>query len=93
LASIVSVLVAPPIVVVVVVVAALREAVALLFLSVYPSLHHVMEPRNGLGSVTAKIYEEVLVGDAVVEAVDHVLLGDVGDGGASLEEVAGVGSQ
>jgi hypothetical protein len=46
-----------------------------------PSFHHVAEPHDGLGSVAAKISKESLVGDAFVEAVDDILLGDVGDGG------------
>jgi hypothetical protein len=85
--------VAVPPLVVVVVVAMLQEAVALLVLLVRPSFHHVVEPCNGLGLVAAKISKESLVGDAVVEAVDDVLLGDVGDGGASVKEAAIVGSQ
>jgi hypothetical protein len=36
--------------------------------------------------------KESLVGDAIVEAVDDILLGDVGDGGTSVEEAPSVGS-
>jgi hypothetical protein len=48
-------------------------------------LHHV-QPCDGLRSVAAKISKESLVGDAVVEAVDDVLLKDVIDGGACVKE-------
>jgi hypothetical protein len=41
----------------------------------------------------AKISKESLVGDAVVEAFDDVLLGYVSDGGACVEEVVNVGLQ
>jgi hypothetical protein len=40
----------------------------------------------------AIVSEESVVGDAIMEAVDDVLLGDVGDGGASVKKVASVGS-
>jgi hypothetical protein len=78
---------------VVVVVAALQEAIVLLLLLVCPSLHHVMKPRDVLGSVAAKVSKESLVGDAIVKAVDNILLGDVGDGGACVKEAASVESQ
>jgi hypothetical protein len=52
-----------------------------------------VEPRDGLESIVAEVSEESLVDDAVVEAVDNILLRDVGDGGACVEEAAGVGSQ
>jgi hypothetical protein len=35
----------------------------------------------------------VLHGEAVLEAVDDILIGDVGDSGAHLEETPGVGPQ
>jgi hypothetical protein len=56
-------------------------------------MHHVVEPRDGLGSVAAKISKESLVDDAIVEAIDDVLLGDVDDGGVCVEKAASVGSQ
>jgi hypothetical protein len=83
------VVVVPPLVVVVV--TALREAIGLLLFLIRPSLHHVMEPR-GLGSVAAKISKESLVFVAVVEAVDDIFRGDVGDGGACVKEAVSVGS-
>jgi hypothetical protein len=89
LTSVVAVIVPP---LVVVVITMLCEAIALLLLLVRPNLHHITEPHDGLGSVAAKISKESLVSDAVVEAVDDVLLEDVGDGGACVEESARVGS-
>jgi hypothetical protein len=41
----------------------------------------------------AEISKESLVNDAVVEAIDDVLLRDIDDGGTCVEEVASVGSQ
>jgi hypothetical protein len=90
LASVVVVVI-PPLVVIVVVIVALREAIVLLLLLVYQSLHHVVEPRDRLGSIAAKVSKESLVSDAVEEAVDNILLEDVGDGGMCVEETASVG--
>jgi hypothetical protein len=44
-------------------------------------------------AVAAKITVDVLRARAVLEAVDDVLISDVGDGGAHLEEAPGVGPQ
>jgi hypothetical protein len=90
LTSIVAVVVPP--LVIVLFTPALREATTLLLLLVCPSLHHVAEPHDGLGSVATEISKESLIGDAVVEAVEDVLLGDVGDGSVCVEEAASVGS-
>jgi hypothetical protein len=79
-------MVIPALAVVVLVVIALREMIALLLLLVRPSLHHVAEPHDGLGSITTKISKESLISDVVVEAVDDVLLEDVSDGGTYVEE-------
>jgi hypothetical protein len=75
----------PPLVVFVVVITVLQEVITLWILLIHPSLHHV-QPCDGLRSVAAKISKESLVGDAVVEAVDDVLLKDVIDGGACVKE-------
>jgi hypothetical protein len=76
-----------------VVVVALGEALVLLILLVSPSLHHVTKLHGSLGAVASKVAVDVLHGEAILEAVDDVLVGDVGDGGAHLEEVPGVGPQ
>jgi hypothetical protein len=78
--------------VVALVVVALGEALVLLILLVGPSLHHVMELHDSLGAVAAKVTVDVLRAEAVLDALDDVLVGDVGDGGAHLEEAPGVGS-
>jgi hypothetical protein len=52
-----------------------------------------MKPRDVLRTVTAKVSKESLVGEAIVEAVDDILLGDVGSSGTSVEETVSVGSQ
>jgi hypothetical protein len=76
-----------------VVVAVLGVAVMFLVLLTGPSLHHVMKFHDGVGAVASKIAVEVLLGKAILEAVDDVLIGDVGDGGASIEETPGVRPQ
>jgi hypothetical protein len=64
----------------------------LVVLLVGPSWHHVVEFHDSLRAITAKVMIDVLRTEAVLEAVD-VLVGDVGDGGAHLEEAPGVGPQ
>jgi len=79
--------------VVIVLIAARGVAVILLLLVVGPDRHHITEFSNGLGSLLPKVSEEVPVGEALLEAVDDVLIGDVGDGGALLKEAASIGMQ
>jgi hypothetical protein len=52
-----------------------------------------MKARNSLRPVLPKIPVDAWVGDAVVEAVDDVVLRDVRDGGADVEEATCVGPQ
>jgi hypothetical protein len=54
-------------------------------------VHHITKARNGLWPVPPKISVDAWVGDAVVEAVDDVILRDVRDGGVDVEEAASVG--
>jgi hypothetical protein len=82
--------VAAPLVVVVVAIAP-RVVVPLLFLLICPSLHHVAEFHDGLGALVSEVQVDRTLEDAVVEAVDDVLVGDVGNGGVRLEEAVGVG--
>jgi hypothetical protein len=49
--------------------------------------------RNSLRPVPPKIPVDARVGDAIVEAVDDVVLRDVRDGGADVEEATCVGPQ
>jgi hypothetical protein len=71
----------------------LGVAVAFLVLLVTPSLHHVMKFHDGVGPVASKVAVEVPLGEAILEAVDDVLVEDVGDGGTGVEEALGVGPQ
>jgi hypothetical protein len=72
------------------VIVTLGEALILLILLVGPSLHHVVELHDSLGAVVTKVVVDVVRAEAVLEAVDDILIGDVGDGGAHLEEAPGV---
>jgi hypothetical protein len=56
-------------------------------------VHHITKAHNGLWPVPPKISVDAWVGDAVVEAVDDVILRDVRDGGVDVEETACVGPQ
>jgi hypothetical protein len=76
-----------------VVVVTLGVAVTLMVILVHPSLHHVVEFHNSLGAVASTIAVEILLDEAVLEAVDDVLVGDVGDGGVGVEETPGVRPQ
>jgi hypothetical protein len=58
-----------------------------------PIVHHITKARNSLWLVPPKISVDAWVGDAVVEAVDDVVLRDVHDGGADVEEATCVGPQ
>jgi hypothetical protein len=71
--------------------AALGEALILLILLVGPSLHHIMKLHDGLGAAASKVAVDVLQGEAILEAVDDILVSDVGNVVAHLEEVPGVG--
>jgi len=59
---------------------------ALLLFLVGPLQHHVVEGHNRSRSVSSEVAIELLSGKAVVEAVDDVVVDDVGDGGARVEE-------
>jgi hypothetical protein len=56
-------------------------------------VHHITKARNGLRPVLPKIFVDAWVGDAVVEAVDDVVLRNFRDGGADVEEASCVGPQ
>jgi hypothetical protein len=72
---------------------ALREPLPHLLLLFGPIVHHIMKARNGLRPVSPEISVDARVGDAIVEAVDDVVLRDVRDGGANVEEATSVGPQ
>jgi hypothetical protein len=52
-----------------------------------------MKLHHGFGVTATKIPEEVPLVEAVLEAINDVVVRDVGDGGVRLEETAGVGPQ
>jgi hypothetical protein len=56
-------------------------------------VHHITKTHNSLRPVLPKIPVDAWVSDAVVETVDDVVLRDVRDGGANVEEVICVGPQ
>jgi hypothetical protein len=56
-------------------------------------VHHITKAHNILWPVPPKISVDAWVGDAVVEAVDGVVLRNFCNGGANVEEVACVGPQ
>jgi hypothetical protein len=49
-------------------------------------------PRNSLRPVPSEVFVDAWIGDAIVEAVDDVLLRDIRDGGSDIKETACVGS-
>jgi hypothetical protein len=51
-------------------------------------MRHVMKSCNSFWSVPPKVSVDAWVGDAIVEAVDNVLLQDVRNGGSHVEETA-----
>jgi hypothetical protein len=56
-------------------------------------VHHITKARNSLWPVPPEIPVDAWVGDAVVETIDDVILRDVRDGGADIEEATCVGPQ
>jgi hypothetical protein len=68
-----------------------REPLPHLLLLLGPIVHHITKARNSLRPVLPKILVDAWVGDAVVEIVDDVVLRDVRDGGADVEEATCVG--
>jgi hypothetical protein len=56
-------------------------------------VHHVTKARNSFWPILPEVSIDAWVGDAVVEAVDDVILRDVRDGSANVEEATCVGSQ
>jgi hypothetical protein len=56
-------------------------------------MHHITKARNSFKPVPPEIPVYGRVGDAVVEAVDDVVLRDVRDGGVNVEEETRVGPQ
>jgi hypothetical protein len=70
-----------------------REPLPHLLLLFGPIVHHITKARNSLWPVPPKISVDAWVGDAVVEAVDDVVLRNIRDGGADVEIATCVGPQ
>jgi hypothetical protein len=68
-----------------------REPLPHLLLLFGPIVHHITKARNSLRPVPPEIPVDAWVGDAVVETIDDVILRDVRDGGADVEEATCVG--
>jgi hypothetical protein len=73
------------------VVVALGEAVVFLIFLVSPLCHHVTQLHGSSRAVAPVVVVRVLREEAILEATDDVIIGDVGDGGAHLEETPCVG--
>jgi hypothetical protein len=56
-------------------------------------MHHVTKARNSFRPVLPEVSVDAWIGDAVVEAVNDVVLRDVRDGSANVEEAMRVGPQ
>jgi hypothetical protein len=72
---------------------ALEEAIVFHILLVRPPCHHVTQLHDSSQAVAPEVVVRVLREEAVLEATDDVLIGDVGDGGARLKETLCVRSQ
>jgi hypothetical protein len=70
-----------------------RKLLPHLLLLFGPIVHHITKARNSLRPFPPEIPVDARVGDVVVETIDDVILRDVGDGGANVEETTCVGPQ
>jgi hypothetical protein len=68
-----------------------RELLPHLLLLLGPIVHHITKARNSFRPVPPEIPVYARVGDAVVEAIDDVILRDVREGSADVEEATRVG--
>jgi hypothetical protein len=75
------------------VVVALGEPVVLLILLASPPCHHVAQLYCSSQAIAPEVVVRVLREEPVLEAADDILVGDVGNGDARLEETPGVGPQ
>jgi hypothetical protein len=54
-------------------------------------VHHVTQSRNSLRPVPPEVSVDAWIGDAVVEAVNNILLQNIHDGGADIKESVCIG--
>jgi hypothetical protein len=57
-----------------------------------PVMHHVAKPRNSLQPILLEVSVDAWIGDAIVGTVDDVLLRDIRNGRADIEETACIGT-
>ena len=88
--ALIAVVVAFGVPIAIVLIATFWEVVNFLLFIVSPCCHHITEFRDSLGALPAEIPKDEAVGQALVEAVDDVLVTDVDDGGALLKEMSHV---
>jgi hypothetical protein len=74
------------VVVALLVIVVLGEMIILLVLPVSPPCHHVVQFHGSSRMIASRVVVGVLREEDVLEAVDDVLISDVGDGGSYLEE-------
>jgi hypothetical protein len=82
-----------PIVIALFVVDALGKVVVFLILLVSPPGHHVRQLHNSSRAVAPKVVVRVLREEAMLEAMEDVLIGNVSNGGARLKETSCVRPQ
>jgi hypothetical protein len=51
-----------------------------------PVVHHITKARNSFLPVPPEVFVDACASDAVIEAVDNVILRDVRDGSVDVEE-------
>jgi hypothetical protein len=71
----------------------LGEAAVLLILLISPSCHHVTQLHGSSRAIAPEVVVRMLREEPVLKAADDVYIGDIGDGGARLEETPCVGPQ
>jgi hypothetical protein len=69
------------------VVVALGEAIIFLILLISPPCHHVTQLHGSNQAVAPEVVVHLLREEAMLEATNNILIGDVGDGGVRLKEI------
>jgi hypothetical protein len=64
-----------------------REPLPHLLFLLGPVVHHDAKPHNSLQPVLPEVSVDVWIGDAIVEAVDDVLLRDIRNCGSDIEKM------
>ena len=69
-----------------IVILAAGEAVAFLFFLVSPCEHHISQCYNRARSVSSEVSVQLLCGEAIVKAVDHIVVCYVGNGSSGVKK-------